>query len=99
MGAPAEAIILLNGDARQGRDRRKRLAATPAVVHSSWLGLRGDIDEPKEALAESLKIKPGLNTLAGLRGFTQGGFSNPKFLALAAKTYDIGLRRTGLPGE
>ena len=83
---------------------RKAHAADPRIFYgqlllAAALGLRGDIDEAKAALAELFKLKPDLSSLAKVRAHWQGIYRNPQFIALAAKTQDIGLRRAGLPEE
>jgi adenylate cyclase len=62
------------------------------VTLAAALGLRGDVGEGKAAPAEFLKLKPQLNSLAKVRAH-----SNPRYPALAEKTFDLGLRRAGLP--
>jgi tetratricopeptide (TPR) repeat protein len=62
------------------------------------LGLRGDIDEAKAALAESLKLKPELNSLARMRERWAAGHT-PQYDALLESTWNVGIRRAGLPEE
>jgi adenylate cyclase len=62
------------------------------------LGFRGDIEEAKAALAEALKLKPQIRSLAVLPQYNVG-LTNPSYAALAAKTLYVGLRRAGLPDE
>jgi len=60
------------------------------------LGLKGDLEEGKTALAESLKLKPEVNSLAqnyALRPMK----SSPQYDALENKTLNEGLRRIGFP--
>jgi TolB-like protein len=64
---------------------------------AAGLGLRGDIDEAKAALAESLRLKPEMNSVARCRAVP--GKGNPRFLALMEKTIYAGLRRAGMPEE
>jgi tetratricopeptide (TPR) repeat protein len=64
---------------------------------AAGLGLRGDIDEAKAALAESLRLKPEMNSVARCRAVP--GKENPRFLALMHRTVYAGLRRAGLPEE
>jgi tetratricopeptide (TPR) repeat protein len=83
---------------------RKAHAADPRIYYvqmllAAALGLRGDLDEAKAALAELLKLKPELNSLANVRAHWPAHYGNPQFAAFAAKTQDIGLRRAGLPEE
>lgn len=63
------------------------------------LGLRGDIEEAKAALAEFLALKPQLRSLADVRRHSQNWSNSPPYAALTAKTLDIGLRRAGMPDE
>jgi tetratricopeptide (TPR) repeat protein len=62
------------------------------------LGFRGDLDDAKPALAEAIKLRPELNSLARLRA-SRSWTSNPQYAALAEKTLHAGLRRAGLPDE
>jgi TolB-like protein len=66
-----------------------------------WLaaafGLNGDVDEGKAALAQSLALKPEINSLARLRKYAW--MNNPPHWALREKTVNIGLRRAGFPEE
>ena len=61
------------------------------------LGLRGDIDEAKAALAGALQLKPELNSFAGCRAFFPALSRQGE--ALKEKTFDAGLRRAGLLEE
>jgi adenylate cyclase len=64
------------------------------------LGLKGDIDEAQAEIAEMLKLKPEVNSVAKLRALqatTDGG--DPRSQALREKTIYIGLRRAGFPEE
>jgi len=63
------------------------------------LGLRGDIDEAKAALAESLKLRPEWNSLAQLSANVSNWNASPQYAALREKTVDGGLRRAGFPEE
>jgi adenylate cyclase len=84
--------------------RRARMLA-PGIwyVHlelAAALGLRGDIQEAKSEIAEVLKIKHEVNSIARWRAIavTQG-FGHPQFQALREKTSYAGLRRAGFPDE
>jgi hypothetical protein len=61
------------------------------------LGLKGDLDDARIALAEALKLKPGIDSLA--RFGAQSPYTNPAYMALRAKTLYVGLRRAGFPDE
>jgi TolB-like protein/class 3 adenylate cyclase/Tfp pilus assembly protein PilF len=60
------------------------------------LGLKGDLDEGKAALAESLKLKPEISSFAAQRANVPWA-ANPPHWALREKTLNIGLRRIGFP--
>jgi TolB-like protein/class 3 adenylate cyclase/Tfp pilus assembly protein PilF len=62
------------------------------------LGLRGDLDEARAELAESLRLKPDMNSFAAWRAATPY-MTNPDYWALAEKTVNLGLRRAGFPDE
>jgi tetratricopeptide (TPR) repeat protein len=82
---------------------RKACAANPRLwFWHLWLagvfGLSGDLDEARAALAEAIKLKPEVDSLARLRAhFPEYG--NPLHWALCEKTLNIGLRRAGFPDE
>jgi adenylate cyclase len=80
---------------------RKSRAANPRappLLLAAALGLKGDVDEAKAVLAESLKVRPDWNSLAQLAKAPNWNAS-PQFVALREKTVDVGLRRAGLPAE
>jgi TolB-like protein/class 3 adenylate cyclase/Tfp pilus assembly protein PilF len=83
---------------------RKAIAANPQSFGAHWhlaaaLGLRGDVDEAKAALAAALKLQPEDNSLARLRATVPNWNASPGFAALREKTIDVGLRRAGMPEE
>jgi adenylate cyclase len=93
LGHVNEAIELLN----------KSRAANPRYwVTHLWLagafGLRGDLDEARAALAEGIKLKPEINSMARWGAYAPW-VTNPQYSALRVKTVDIGLRRAGMPEE
>jgi TolB-like protein len=96
---------LLLGDADEAIDfLRKSRAANPRpwYVHmmlAAALGFRGDVDEAKATLGESLKLSPELNSMARLRASFPPFATNPQHVALREKTADVGLRRAGMPEE
>ena len=65
------------------------------------LGLKGDLDGGKAALAESLKLKPEVNSLAQWYAFLPWTSKDnaPQFWALQDKTLNEGLRRIGFPEQ
>jgi Tfp pilus assembly protein PilF len=95
---------LLLGDADQAIELLlKARASNPSLFYVYlWLagafGLKGDVLEAKNALAEALTLKPEINSLARLREY-QPWITNPPYWALREKTVNIGLRRAGFPEE
>jgi TolB-like protein/class 3 adenylate cyclase/Tfp pilus assembly protein PilF len=78
---------------------RKARAARPRLwyVHrdlAGALGLKGELDEARAALARAIELKPEMKSLAWLRAYP--GASNPQHWALHEKTVAVGLRRAGL---
>ena len=92
LGHVEQAIEL----ARTARARNPRLYF-PHLVLAAALGLKGQLDEAKVALAEGIKLRPEFNSLARLRTYTTWG--NPQYKALRESTLDLGLRRAGMPDE
>ena len=79
----------------------KSRAANPRVwfVHyalAGALGLKGDLDGGRAALAESLKLKPEVNSITQFY-LVKTWYSAPKALAQEDKTLSAGLRRIGFP--
>jgi len=60
--------------------------------------LRSDLEEARDALAESLKLKPQIDSLARLRLY-RPWYTNPQFWRPAEKTLNAGLRRAGFPDQ
>ncbi len=61
------------------------------------LGLRGDLDEARTALAKAIELQPEMNSLAWLHAYP--GARSQQYWALYDKTAAVGLRRTGFPEE
>jgi len=59
------------------------------------LGLKGQIDEARAELAEVVRLKPDMNSVARVRGFTW--YRNPQFQVLHDRTLVQGLRNVGFP--
>jgi adenylate cyclase len=95
---------LLLGDADRAIELLLRArASNPSLFYVYlWLagafGLKGDVLEAKNALAEALTLKPEIDSLARLREY-QPWITNPPYWALREKTVNIGLRRAGFPEE
>jgi hypothetical protein len=82
---------------------RKAQALNPRLyfIHfgvAAALGLKGDLEQARGALAEGIKLRPELNSLAAWRAHRPYE-TNPQFTALADKTVYLGLRRAGLADE
>lgn len=61
------------------------------------LALKGEFDGAKASLAQSLALRPDINSLARLRDYV--GLNNSTYWALREKTVNAGLRRIGFPEE
>jgi adenylate cyclase len=98
------ACYLLLGQVDKAADLfRKARAANPRYwfVHfwlAGTLGLKGELDEARSALAESLRLKPEVDSIARWRA-ERPSYTNPQFTALAEKTLCVGLRCAGFPEE
>jgi adenylate cyclase len=82
----------------------KARTANPRVWDTAYglagaLALKGDLDGAKAALADSLKLKPEVNSLAQWYAYLPwtSKTNNPQFWALQDATLDKGLRRIGFP--
>ena len=98
------ACDLLLGHGEKAADLlRTARAENPRVYYFQlWLagalGLRGDIDEARTALADAVKLRPQVNSLA-LWNASQPWIGNSTLAALRDTTLDAGLRRAGMPNE
>jgi Tfp pilus assembly protein PilF len=82
---------------------RRARAVNPRLsyVHfwlAGALGLKGDLDEARGELAESIKLQPELNSLARIPVLYPWN-NHPEYRALAEKTFYAGVRRAGFPDE
>jgi adenylate cyclase len=59
---------------------------------------QGDLDKARSALAESLRLKPAIKSIARMRA-ENPWLRNPRYWALQEKTLNLGLRRAGLPDQ
>ena len=95
---------LLLGHVEQAIDflrRARALNPRPWYFHAvlaGALGLAGDLDEARAALAESLKLKPEVNSQAAWRAHAPWN-NHPKYWAIREETLNVGLRRIGFPEE
>jgi adenylate cyclase len=81
---------------------RKACAGNPRLYFTHMLlaaalGLKGDVEEARAALAEGIKVRPDFNSLARLREYCTWG--SRRFLALREDTIYLGLRRAGMPDQ
>jgi adenylate cyclase len=95
---------LLLGHVDQAIDllRRARAASSRYWYIHIWLagslGLGGNLDEARVALAKAIELKPVVTSLARYR--VQHPWEiDPAYMMLRAKTFDAGLRRIGFPDE
>jgi adenylate cyclase len=100
-GMGACHLLLGHADEAVSFFRRAR-AENPRLwyIHmwlAAALGLRGDIEEAKESLRELIRLRPEINSLAGLYANLHTRHLPQKYIALAEKTVDLGLRRAGMP--
>jgi adenylate cyclase len=82
---------------------RRARAANPRYwyIHfwlAGALGFKGDLDEARAVLAKAIELRPEVVSFAGYRTQTPWEI-DPAYLALRAKTLDLGLRRIGFPEE
>jgi len=95
---------LLLGRVDQGIDLlRQARAANPRfwwlhLILAGALGFKGDLDGAKSALAESMRLKPGVNSLTQWHA-QMPWITDPQFIKLTEPTLYAGLRRLGFPDE
>jgi TolB-like protein/class 3 adenylate cyclase/Tfp pilus assembly protein PilF len=81
----------------------KARAANPRIYYfyldlAAALALNGDLAGARDALAESLRLRPSINSMTRQRA-RWAYTNNPAFRALAEKTIDVGLRKAGMPED
>jgi len=81
---------------RKARASNPRLYFTHTLLAAA-LGLKGELDEARAALAEAIKLRPEFNSLARWRAYMTWG--SPEYWALRERTTHVGLRRAGMPDE
>jgi predicted Zn-dependent protease len=92
---------LLLGQLEQASELLRRARAdNPRVYYfhiylAAALGLLGDVDAARSALAEAIRIRPDVNSLSRWTA-AQPWVGNLAFTALRARTLDVGLRRAGM---
>ena len=70
----------------------------PSFYLAGAYGLNGDLDRARSALAESLRLKPAIKSIARMRA-ENPWLRNRQYWALQEKTLNLGLRRAGLPDQ
>jgi adenylate cyclase len=93
LGGVDEAIDLL----RKARSANPRLYYIHLYLAGA-LGFRGDLDEARAVLAEGIKLRPDVNSLAAWPT-ARPWITNPPYWTLLEKTFNVGLRRAGFPEE
>jgi TolB-like protein len=81
---------------RKARASNPRLYFTHTLLAAA-LGLKGELDEARAALAEAIKLRPEFNSLARWRAYMTWG--SPEYWALRERTTHVGLRKAGMPEE
>jgi adenylate cyclase len=81
---------------------RRARAVNPRLYYlhmhlAGALGLRGDFDEARSALAEGIRLKPEINSLVKWRA--QFPWGNLEYWAFMENTIAAGLRKVGMPEE
>jgi Tfp pilus assembly protein PilF len=93
LGRVDQAIDLL----QTARAANPRLWVPYLYLAGSY-GLRGDLDKAKSALAESIRLKPAIKSLARMQAENRW-LTDPRYQVLQVKTLNVGLRRAGFPDQ
>jgi predicted Zn-dependent protease len=88
-----QAIDLL----RKALDANARMWV-PYFYLAGAYGLQGDLEQARSALAESIALKPAIQSLARMR-VENPWLTNPQYWELQEKTLNVGLREAGLPDQ
>ena len=70
----------------------------PYLYLAGAYGLKNNLDRARSALAESLRLKPALRSVARMRA-ENPRLTNPQYWALQEKTLNVGLQRANFPGH
>jgi peptide/nickel transport system substrate-binding protein len=70
----------------------------PYLYLAGAYGLKGDLDKAKSALAESIRLKPAIKSLARMQAENRW-LTDPRYQALQVKTLNVGLHRAGFPDQ
>ena len=93
LGRADQAIDLL----RTARSANARMWVSHLYLAGAY-GLQGDLEKARSALAESINLKPAVQSLARMRA-ENPWLSDPQYWALQEKTLNLGLRRAGFPDQ
>ena len=93
LGRMDQALDLL----QKARAANPRLWA-PYLYLAGAYGLKGDLDNSKSALAELIRLKPAINSLARMRAENRW-LADPRYQSLQVNTLNVGLRRAGFPDQ
>jgi adenylate cyclase len=94
MGQADEAVTFY----RKARAGNSRFPPTSLFLAAA-LGLRGDLDEAKAALADAIKLKPQYKSFSDLLNLPNFKIGSPLHFDQLKKTFEVGLRRAGMPDE
>jgi Tfp pilus assembly protein PilF len=92
-GRPDEGI----GSLEKARGANPRLWV-PSFYLAGAYGLQGNLEAARSALADSIRLKPALKSLARMRA-ENPWLRNPQYWMLQERTLNVGLRRAGLPDQ
>jgi TolB-like protein/class 3 adenylate cyclase/Flp pilus assembly protein TadD len=98
------ACHLLLSHVKEAIDLLRRACAAnpwhhyPPLHLAAALGLKGNLDEARSALAKSIKLQPDVNSLARWRA-SRPYLNNPQYQVLLERTFSVGLRQAGFPDE
>jgi predicted Zn-dependent protease len=98
------ACQLLSGRVDQAIDLLQTARAADARGWAPYFylagayGLQGDLERARSALAEAMRLKPAIKSVARMRA-ENAWLSKPQYWALQEKTLNLGLRRAGLPDQ
>jgi len=93
LGQVEQAIDLL----QTARAANPRLWV-PYLYLAGAYGLKGDLEKAKAALAESIRLKPAVKSLARMQAENRW-LTDPRYQALQVKTLNVGLQKSGFPDQ
>ena len=70
----------------------------PSLYLAGANGLKGDLEKAKSALAQAIRLKPAIKSLAQMRAENRW-LTDPRYQALQVKTLNVGLRQAGFPDQ